>query len=206
MPIRGLIFDLDGTLVDSGLDFNLMRREMGLADGLPLLETIERLSDQEAARCWQILERHELEGARRATLYPGVRDFLDQIDRRGIARAIFTRNCRSLTAMTLDRLEVAFDQVVCREDGPVKPHPKAIWQICANWGIAPGHCLVVGDHRFDILAGRSAGCQTVLYIGSGQASGLEPGESAHFTLASFSDTAALWRWVDQIDLGGVARS
>src|SRR3990170_4622898 len=103
MPLRGVIFDLDGTLVDSGLDFERMRREMGLAAGLPLLESIEKLSDVEAARCWEVLERHELAGARRATLYPGVRDFLDELDRRGMRRAVFTRNSRAPTALTPDR-------------------------------------------------------------------------------------------------------
>ena len=55
MPIRGVIFDLDGTLVNSGLDFVQMRSEMGLAPGLPLLEAIERLQATDAERCWTIL-------------------------------------------------------------------------------------------------------------------------------------------------------
>ena len=51
MPIRAAIFDLDGTLVDSGLDFDLMRAEMGLARGLPLLEAIAAVEAEIAARC-----------------------------------------------------------------------------------------------------------------------------------------------------------
>ena len=202
MVIRGAIFDLDGTLVDSGLDFDQMRREMGLAPGLPLLEAIERLPDVEAARCWTILEQHELGGARRATLYPGVREFLQALSGRGIRRAVFTRNSRTHTRSTLDRLQVAFDPVVCREDGPVKPHPRAIWKICEAWGLDTRQCVVIGDHRFDIAAGRAAGCATVLFTGSGQASGLHAGESADHTLTSFAEPAALWDWIDQIDLGG----
>ena len=94
MAIRGAIFDLDGTLVDSGLDFDQMRREMNLAPGLPLLEAIEQLPAAHAERCWAILAEHELAGARRSTLYPGVREFVHALEVRGLRRAIFTRNSR----------------------------------------------------------------------------------------------------------------
>ncbi len=50
MIVRGVIFDLDGTLVDSGLDFDLMRREMGLPPGKPLLESFDLLPEVDAAR------------------------------------------------------------------------------------------------------------------------------------------------------------
>jgi HAD superfamily hydrolase (TIGR01509 family) len=116
MAIRGAIFDMDGTLVDSSLDFEAMRREMGLAGGLPLLEAIAQASADDAERCWAILHEHERRGAQRATLYPGVREFLDTLGQRGLRRAIFTRNSRLSTAATLERLRLEFDPIVCRED------------------------------------------------------------------------------------------
>src|SRR5689334_1587307 len=100
MPIRGVIFDLDGTLVNSGLDFAAMRREMGLGGGLPLLEAIAELPDDDARRCWEILDAHERAGAERATLIPGVVDFLDELHEHGIKRAILTRNARTTTQAT----------------------------------------------------------------------------------------------------------
>ncbi len=54
-PVRGVVFDLDGTLVDSRLDFEAMRRQMNLPKGAPLLETIAQLPSEQAADCWQIL-------------------------------------------------------------------------------------------------------------------------------------------------------
>lgn len=51
MPMpRGVIFDLDGTLVDSGLDFDSMRREMGLDPGTPILESLATLPEQDAGK------------------------------------------------------------------------------------------------------------------------------------------------------------
>ena len=79
MTLRGLIFDLDNTLVDSRLDFEAMRREMELPAGMAILEAIERLPEPEAARCREILHRHELAGAERATLLPGVSELLAEV-------------------------------------------------------------------------------------------------------------------------------
>jgi phosphoglycolate phosphatase len=202
MPIRGVIFDLDGTLVDSGLDFDLMRREMGLAGELPLLEALQALPSEIAARCWAILHEHEQRGSQRATLFPGVRDFLSALERRGLLRAVVTRNSRALTLATLARLEVDFHPIVCREDAPAKPDPQAIWKVCENWGIEPNQCVMIGDYRFDIEAGRRAGTHTVLFTGSGEHSGLDGDIQADFVLESFAETTGLWSWWAQIDLGG----
>jgi HAD superfamily hydrolase (TIGR01509 family) len=179
-----------------------MRSEMGLSPGLPLLEAIERLQAADADRCWAILAEHERAGALRATLYPGVREFLNALGQRELRRAVFTRNSRALTRVTLARLELEFDPIVCREDGPVKPHPGAIWKICESWGFRPNECVMIGDYRFDIEAGRRAGTHTVLFTGSGLHSGLGDDESADHTLQSFAEPAALWDWIGQIDLGG----
>ena len=115
MHVRGVIFDLDGTLVDSGLDFDEMRREMGIAPGQALLEAIEALDEPDATRCREILARHEWAGANAATLMPGVPEFLAALSERGIHRAVFTRNSRAVALATLERLSLDFDTVVARE-------------------------------------------------------------------------------------------
>ncbi len=206
MALRGVIFDLDGTLVDSGLDFDLMRSEMGLPSGLPLLEALRQLPADAAAHRWAILADHETRGAERATLFPGVREFLDGLSRRGVPQAIFTRNSRLSTLATLERLELRFDPVMCREDAPAKPDPAAIWKICEAWGVRSSECVMVGDYQFDIEAGRRAGTRTVLFTGSGESSGLEDEQRADFVLDSFLEPAAFWAWLAQIDLGGCGGS
>ena len=75
--IRGIVFDMDGTLVDSRLDFDAMRREMELPTGMPILEALTRLPPPHAARCRAILDRHEWAGHERATLLPGVTELLE---------------------------------------------------------------------------------------------------------------------------------
>ncbi len=201
MSIRGVIFDLDGTLVDSALDFDLMRREMGLPQGLPILEALSTLGAEEARRRWQILARHELEGVERATLFPGVREFLAELARRDMRRAVLTRNSSASTLATLARFELEIHTIHARDDGPAKPDPSGIWRICETWGLRPAECVMIGDYRFDIEAGRRAGTRTVLFTGSGKSSGMAAGDSADVTLASFAQPQAFWALVDQIDLG-----
>jgi len=67
---------------------------MNLPAGLPILETLATLPDEDAARCWSILERHERVGAERAAVMPGVEHCLDQLARRGLRTAVVTRNSR----------------------------------------------------------------------------------------------------------------
>ncbi len=191
--VRGVVFDLDGTLVDSALDFDLMRAEMGLAPGLPILEALATLPDAEAARCRDILQRHEHAGGRRAIVLPGVVDLLAALDRLQVRRAVWTRNSRSVAVATLERLGLRFDRIVAREDAPAKPNPTAIWGICDAWRLDRRNILMVGDYRFDVEAGRRAGVRTALYT-----AGREPHECEGFELADhyvrcFRDTSALCR-------------
>jgi phosphoglycolate phosphatase len=194
-PTRGVIFDLDGTLVDSGLDFAAMRREMGIDPGRPILETIDAMDDERAARCREILARHEWAGATSARLMPGVREFLAALAARDIHRAVLTRNGREVALSTLHRLELDFDTVFAREDAPVKPNPAAIWRICEKWQLPASEVALVGDFRFDIEAGRRAGVRTVLYTVEGEPSVARGAAEADFCFRSFREPESLLRWL-----------
>lgn len=196
-PIRGMIFDLDGTLVDSGLDFDLMRREMNLPPGRPLLEALDELEQPRAGECREILARHEWAGAARARLMPGVRAFLDQLTTRRIRQAVFTRNCREVVLLTLNRLGLSFDMIVAREDAPAKPDPTGIWRTCQTWAIPPRQVVMLGDYLFDIEAGRRAGARTVFYAGGRSGRSWQDKVQADFCLHCFSKPDELLRWLDE---------
>jgi HAD superfamily hydrolase (TIGR01509 family) len=192
--IRGLIFDLDGTLVDSRLDFDQMRREMGLPDKQPILEALPLLPEPRRSACWAILERHEREGAERATLMPGVTELMEALARRNIRRAVFTRNGRLPTLRTLERLGLAFDAVVAREDAPPKPNPAGIWKICESWELQPDEVAMVGDYVFDIEAGRRAGAHTVCYAARRPVADIESW-GAGFSVECFSRPDEFLAWL-----------
>ncbi|HEX3999569.1 MAG TPA: HAD family hydrolase [Pirellulales bacterium] len=197
-PVDGIIFDLDGTLVASALDFELMRAEMRLPSGVPLLETIAELPPEDRLRCHEILHRHELAGAARAELMPGVGMFLDSLAERGLRRAVVTRNSRILTIPLLARLGLDFDPVLTRDDGPVKPDPASIQHICRIWQTGAARVVMLGDYRFDLELGRRAGAKSVLYLGGRSRDRLPDWASeADFVLASFLEPAAFFDWLDR---------
>lgn len=159
--IAGVIFDLDGTLVDSALDFKLIRQDLGLGPE-PILEQIEKLPMERRRECEAILSRHETAGAMRATLHSGAAEWIEHLDRRGIPRAIFTRNARSIVSLTLDRCGLHFDHIIAREDAPPKPDPTGIHRLCELWKTTSDSTLIIGDYLYDVLAGREAGIKTAL--------------------------------------------
>jgi HAD superfamily hydrolase (TIGR01549 family) len=195
--VRGIIFDLDDTLVASGLDFQCMRREMELPPGLPILEALAAMPEPRASLCRAILHRHEQAGADRATTLPGVREFLSELADRGIHTAVFSRNSHALCRATLNRLELPIELVIGREDAPPKPDPAGIWKICETWGLHSSQVLMIGDFDFDIEAGRRAGARTVFVSG-----GIAPepgsiGALADFCLSSFAERQLLLDWLDK---------
>lgn len=196
-PIRGVIFDLDGTLVDSGLDFDLMRQEMQLPEGMMILEAMAQLPEARASECREILARHEWEGAQRATLMPGVVEFLGELEERGIRRAVLTRNARHIAMSTLDRLGLRFDPVVAREDAPAKPDPTAVWEICKKWDMAPEQVAIVGDFYLDMETGQRGGIRTILYTAQREPSQVKGHDLADHCLRCFQQSQELLQWLSE---------
>jgi HAD superfamily hydrolase (TIGR01549 family) len=193
--VKGIVFDLDGTLVDSRLDFDAMRREMELPAEMPILEALARLDPKHAARCNEILHRHELAGAERATLLPGCRELIEKLHACGVKLAIATRNSRHITAVTIKKLAIPIDALFTRDDGPVKPHPWPIEEACRLWAVSPAEVVVVGDFRFDVECGRAAGCRTVLLTHPQPAAGHPNKERADFLLTSLAEYPRLLEWL-----------
>ncbi len=165
--VQGIVFDLDGTLIDSALDFDLIRHDMGLPFGRPILEALAEVPEGiEKDRMRAVLRSHELAGADRAFLFPGVSEMLALLRDERIPTAILTRNSRESTDRVLTRLGLQFDQVLTREDAPPKPDPTGLITICERWRFSPAAVPFCGDYRFDLEAGRAAGMPTILYAPS----------------------------------------
>lgn len=197
--VSGVIFDMDGTLVDSGLDFDLMRREMELPDGIPILEAIQQLDAGRKTDCLEILARHEAEGVLRATPMPGVAEFLDELRIKEFQLAVLTRNSRQHARQTLERLSLKIEMLVAREDAPAKPNPEGVHLICRHWNLLPARVAVIGDYLFDLLAGKNAGAKAILFT-QGQPLAEIPWHTlADRHLHSFQSARELLEWFEQPD-------
>jgi HAD superfamily hydrolase (TIGR01509 family) len=196
--IQGVIFDMDGTLVDSRLDFDGMRREMELPEGMPILEAVVRLASPHAERCRDILHRHELAGAERATLLPGALELAAILRARGIRHGIATRNSRQVTEATLRNVRLAVDLVLTRDDGPIKPDPWPILQACRQWGLAPAEVAIVGDFRFDVECGQAAGSPTALLTHPHPPHVYPNVERADLLLGSLAEYSRLLAWLETL--------
>jgi len=148
------------------LDFDLIRREIGLEKG-PVWEAIVAMEPQARQAAEEILLRHELDSARRCVLQPNTLKLLDELTKRSVPVAILTRNCRASWDLVRTRFGLSVDHVFAREDGPMKPDPAAVFELARRMGVALERILVVGDYLFDIQAGKNAGTMTALLVNQG---------------------------------------
>lgn len=187
-PPHAVIFDMDGTLTRPQFDFDLIRREIGIASG-PILETVALLSGAARTRADAILIRHETRHAETSELQPGAADLLAELRRRRIPHALMTRNSAASVRVFQARHRLQFDHVWTRESGPFKPSPEPVRQLCAAMSIAPSDTWVVGDYLYDVQSGAAAGAPTVLLLGDGEAPAWT--ELAHLRIRSLQELLPL---------------
>lgn len=167
--IRGVIFDLDGTLVDSRLDFSRIRRQLDCPDGVGVLEHVEALHGDDRAQALEAVLAFEREGAEAATWMPGAQEYLAWLCDQSQPVAILTRNAREVAALTVERLAIPVPLVLAREDCAPKPAPDGLLQIAASWQLPPQACVYIGDFIYDLQAARNAGMVACYYDPTGSA-------------------------------------
>lgn len=162
--LKGIIFDLDGVIIESSLDFGLIAREIfGSSSKRPVLEKIEELSSPaEKEKAFRILERYERRAALGSQLNPGIRQLLELARRRGIKTAIVTRNSPNSVGIILEKFHLQIDCVVTREFIPPKPSKEPVLEACECMKLSPHEVVFLGDYEFDMLAGKRAGVRTIL--------------------------------------------
>lgn len=193
--VRAVLFDLDGTLVDSAPDLAGAANEMRLLRGLPALDLAQlrpmvgagargmlggalqiRPEDaQYEALKDEFLSRYEARLSLETRLFQDVQTLLDALAAADLAWGIVTNKAERF-ALPLTRqlgLHGSARVVVGGDTTPhAKPHPAPLLEAAKRAGVAPEHCIYVGDDERDIVAGRAAGMRTVAaawgYLGNGK--------------------------------------
>ena len=182
--IEAVLFDLDGTLIDSAPDLGAaadkMRTDRGLAP-LPLLDyrpmagagargmlgvafglTPEH-ADYDALK-EEFFANYEACMTARTYAFAGVAELIAQLDGAGLKWGVVTNKSQRFT-LPLTRQMPLFktaQTIVSGDTTPhAKPHPAPLLEAARQLGLMPGRCVYVGDDERDILAGRAAGMPTV---------------------------------------------
>lgn len=176
-----LLFDLDGTLIDSSEDIansiNATRQMMRLAE-LPVETVRSHLGDgarELVRRCFPEKSEDEIDDVLKAFRmhygehctvrtrpYPGVSEILPELKEQ-YKMAVVTNKHRSVSVDILKRLGLLqhFEMVV-GGDGPcLKPCPEGILQILDQLQIETQNAIIIGDHHTDLEAGRRAGIRRI---------------------------------------------
>jgi len=194
--LGAVLFDLDGTLIDSAPDLagacNEMRVERGL-DPLPY-QRLRRMvgsgargmvgasfgltpeSPGYAELRDEFLDRYEARMTRETKVFDEMVPILAWLATQGVPWGIVTNKATRFAAPLVASLGLATRAatLVCGDTvAHSKPHPAPLLEAARRLGVAPQGCAYVGDDRRDVDAGRAAGMLTVVaawgYLGDGDA-------------------------------------
>jgi phosphoglycolate phosphatase len=183
---QAVLFDLDGTLVDSAPDFiaviNRMRADrgrgaMGLADLRPVVSKGARAmlgagfpdvpASEREAWVQEFLDLYERELGLHGAPFEGVEAMLAALEAHGTAWGIVTNKPEYLARKLMPLLswESRCRVLIGGDTLPVrKPDPLPLLHAARTLGVDPGECMYVGDDERDIIAARAAGMPSVVAL------------------------------------------
>jgi len=163
MKIRGVLFDLDGTVVEAPYDWARIKADLGVGN-VTILSHLGALEEPERSRKWAVLEKFEADATRRATLKRGMRGFLGLLAVRNIKTALVTNNSRANTEMMLRRFRLSFDLVLTRDSGFWKPSGSPLLSAMKTLSLDLAESCSVGDSPLDVWAAEEAGISRIYIL------------------------------------------
>lgn len=218
LPLTGVLFDLDGTLLDTAPDMHyaleLLMEEHGRAP-LPFAAVRDHVSHGSRALVqlgFPDLDEPAREGLKqryldlyagnlchRTGLFPGMGEILAEMEARGLRLGVVTNKPGWLTLPLLEALGLTsrFVTIVSGDTLPQrKPSPEPMWHAARQARGEPRHFVYIGDAERDIAAGRAAGMYTLVarwgYIDAGE----DP--DSWQADAQLREPAEFWPWLDTL--------
>lgn len=175
--LKGVVFDMDGTLTVPVIDFPAMYRAVlgsdryaALGSGsVDILHHIETWTPPEQQRAYEIIADFERQGLDRLQIMPGALELCAYLDSMQIRRGLITRNMKAAVDLFHQRFGIMFIPALSREFRPYKPDPAPLLHICSTWNIHPSEVMMIGDSlRDDVVCGNRAGAFTCLLDQTGK--------------------------------------
>lgn len=183
MPVELIIFDLDGTLIDSSIDITnainyaiepygvkpiTIEETIGLV-GEGITRLMEKIVDRSQTKeidkdilVDRFLQHYSTHLVDKTTVYPGVRETLERLE--GYKKAVISNKREALSTRILSDLGLLkyLDLVVGSDTTPErKPSPIPILHVLSKLNIKSENAIIIGDSNFDIEAGKAAGIKTI---------------------------------------------
>ncbi len=216
--LTSVLFDLDGTLLDTAEDFMAIILSMRQDRGLPPTDALrirDRVSDGSVgmlscafdmlpsapgfdALREEFLQRYDQALAVHTQPFAGMPVLLDWLDEQGLPWGVVTNKLSrfSVPLMAAMGLSERCHSLICPDQvSHSKPHPEPLLKACVEMGVNPADSVYVGDHLRDILAGRAAGMPTIAALYGY----IPPGEDPSQWQATHSvkSPAELRPWLEQ---------
>ncbi len=185
LSVRAIVFDLDGTLLDTLVDLANAANDCLIAEGLPphdveayrifvgdgvpmLMRRIvpaEHHAVDLLERCVaRFNETYERRWREQSRPYPGIEPLLEELRVRNVPVAVLSNKPQEFTRKCTDFFFGSYPfRVVfgARPGVPRKPSPEAAWEICQMLQVAPGEAAYVGDSSVDMQTAAAAGMPAV---------------------------------------------
>ena len=191
--VKAVLFDLDGTLIDSAPDLGAAADKMRTDRGLPPLP-LEQYRPMAGAGARGMLGvafgiapeepgydalreeffvNYERAMTRRTVIFDGIPVLISSLLELGLAWGVVTNKSMRFTGPLTQQIPLfrSAGAIVGGDSTPhAKPHPAPLLEAARRLALEPAHCIYVGDDQRDIAAGRAAGMRTVAatygYLGS----------------------------------------
>lgn len=178
--LKGVVFDMDGTLTVPVIDFVAMYKAV-LGDdeyrriraespsGIDILHHIESWSPEKQQMAYETIADYERRGLDRLQIMPGAAELCGLLNAKKIRRGLITRNVKGAVDLFHQRFGMTFCPALSREFRPYKPDPAPLLHICSDWEVLPTEVMMIGDSlKDDVACGKRAGAFTCLLDQTGR--------------------------------------
>lgn len=159
---KAVIFDLDGTILDSRYNWKKIRGNLNL-NQYSILDQLYSLPAGERKKRESLLKRYERHATANASLFPDVKEVLHTLKKMGIKTGLSTNNSLENTRFIIEKHNLIFDCIVTRDDGIWKPNKEPILMLMHRLGSKPDTTVIIGDSDYDILSARDAGASCAIF-------------------------------------------